>query len=81
MRQQHVQSPVAGRELVHQAQDTGHGDACVKRLERWGKVQIILLSEAEEVESSHFPPYSHFHRKLRFRRVSDLSKGSIDIKQ
>lgn len=53
----------------------------MKRLERWGKVQIILLSEAEEVESSHFPPYSHFHRKLRFKRISDLPKGSIDIKQ
>lgn len=58
-----------------------HGDACVKRLGRWGRVQIVLLSEAKEVESSHFPPYSHFHRKLRFKRVSDLPKGSIDIKQ
>lgn len=46
-----------------------------------GRVQIILLSEAEEVASSQFPPHSHFHRKPRFKRVSDLPKGSIDIKQ
>lgn len=80
MRRQHVQSPGAGRDLVQQGQDTSHSDAYVKRLERWGGCRSYY-SEAEEVESTQFPPHSHFHRKPRFKTISDLPKGSIDIKQ
>ena len=73
-----MQSPGAGRDLVQQGQDTSHIDAYVKRLDRWGGCRSYYSLRLRKWRP---PNFHHIPIFTGSRDLSDLPKGSIDIKQ